>query len=269
MTHQPQYDAHQFQNHGRFLKNSGLSFNDFERMHVQRAGDTQPERRLPTPEWALRDELTQLVLVVYLEERFYTTRHRTGTLLQRLAQCRAAANAYLPGKRETLEGWIKDYRTICAAGFAELSDEEAQAKFAGLSENGGQAALTPEIARGALKAKKLLDLERQISNLDTDVWLGERGYAETVAAIIYLYYRMNWNSPSVAEHLSLRPPHIRQVLFRLNQSAASLHLSQVAEDIGGQSEKDGIPRPEGRNHEERPPDPASNLEPLFNLPCPA
>lgn len=232
MTRVPQYDAHQFQGHGRFLKNSGLSFQDFERMHVQRAGDTQPERRLSTPEWALRDELTQLVLVSYLEERFYTTRHRTGTLLQRLSHCRAAAEAYLPGKRETLSAWIRDYRVISAGGFADLSDEEAQTRFAGLSENGGQAALTPEIARDALTAKKLHDLEMQIANLDTDIFLAEKGYAETVAAIIYLYYRLNWNSPSVAEHLSLRAPHIRQVLFRLSETAASLSLSQLAKDIG-------------------------------------
>jgi hypothetical protein len=234
MSRQPQYDAHQFQNHGRFLKNSGLSFNDFERMHVQRAGDTQPERRLPTPDWSLDDKKTREVIVVYLEERFYTTRHRTGTLLDRMRLCRLAAEAYLPGKKAKLESWIRDYRTISAGGFSELSDEEAQTKFASLSENDGQAALTPEIAREALKSKKLYDLSLQISNLDTDTFMAQRGYAEIVAAIIYLYHRLGWPSPSVAEQLNLRAPHCRQILFRLNESAKALYgnSSQSAADIG-------------------------------------
>lgn len=266
MTRQPQYDRHQFANHGRFLRNANLSFSDMERLHIQRVGDTQPERRLPTPAWALRDEDTRAVVVAALEERFYTTKHRVGTLQERLAQCRAAAEAYLPGKREMLKTWIKDFRTISAGGFADLSDEDAQAKFAGLSENGGQAALTPEIARDALKAKKLVDLARQIANLDTDIWLGERGYAETLCAIVYLYFRLSWNSCSVAEFLSLKPPHIRQVIFRLCQTAASLHLSQSATDIGASVKAQEQSEMNATTGEVRSVPAAGfhNLEPLFH-----
>jgi hypothetical protein len=239
LTRPLKYDRWSFYEHGRFLKNAegkaedrpnSLAYSDMSGLHIMAGAERQPERRLPTPRWALEDKLLRVVLVHYLEERFYTTRHRQGTLLERLAQCKKAAERYLPGTRETLAAWIKDYRTLSSGRFQELNDEDAQQKFASLKENDGQRALTGEIAREMLASKKLRDLETQIMNLDTDIFLTEKGHAEMVNAIVYKYYRLAWNSVSIAEDLGLKPPHIRQVLFRLNLTADA--LSQNNEEFG-------------------------------------
>jgi hypothetical protein len=76
--------------------------------------------------------------------------------------------------------------------------------------------LNADIAREYLAKKKLHDLEIQIQNIDTDLVLTDKGHAEMIAAIVYLYYRLGWDSVTVAEQLSLKPPHIRQVLARLH-----------------------------------------------------
>ena len=125
------------------------------------------------------------VLVFYLERRF-CVRERMGTLQDRIARCRAKADFQLMRKRAKLQEMIESFR--------ELSR-------------------LPETKPSALRLREL-----QIMNLDTDLFLAEKGYAETAAAIIYLYYRLSWNSVSIAEELGVKPPHIRQILYRLNRA---------------------------------------------------
>ena len=43
----------------------------------------------------------------------------------------------------------------------------------------------------------------------------QRGHAELIAALVYLYYRMGYTSVDCAEALTLKPPHCRQILSRL------------------------------------------------------
>jgi hypothetical protein len=244
------FDKHQFFRHGRLLRNSNISFQDFERMSVK-GGESHPERRLATPAWSLSDEKTQAVLVAYLENRFYVNENKIGTLKERLGRCQTAAQFYIPGKKELLAAWIRDFQLISKGKFADLPDDDAQAQFASLQENDGQAALTPQIARDALTNKKLSALELQIMNTDSDLYLAEKGYAEVCCAIIYLYHRMLYNSVSISETLGLKSPHVRQILSRIGMVGQELFpenapttqapaepmfaakLSQVADEIGG------------------------------------
>lgn len=194
---------------------SHISFQDYSRMHVQRKAKAQ-ERRLPTPDWSIRNEWLQVLLVTYLEERFYCTPAAGASLDERLKTARAAAIYYAPRKRELLKDWIKDYHTISACRFQNLTDDEAIEKFLTLREVHGQLPISAEIARTYLSAKKLHDLEIQIQNVDTDLVLTEKGHAEVIAAVVYLYYRLRWDSVTIAEQLGLKSPHVRQVLARLH-----------------------------------------------------
>lgn len=241
----PRFDKHAFA--GRRSKavssSTGISFQDFGRMHVHRREKVQ-ERRLPTPKWAIRDEWLRELLVTYLEERFYIHTVSGVTISDRLAYARATAEAYAPRKRQLLQEWLSDYNIISTNGRKDLSDDEAIAIFTSLKQIGGQLPLDADIAREYLAEKRLHDLEIQIQNIDTDIVLTERGHAEIIAAIVYLYYRLGWDSVTVAEQLGLKSPHVRQVLARLHATwTASLshrfRQYEVGQDLQNPSGADG------------------------------
>src|SRR5258708_232347 len=102
---------------------TGIAFADFQQMHVMRREKVQ-ERRLPTPNWAIRDDLLRQLIVVYLEERFYVRPNETLTLVERLQVARAAAEHYCPMKRQLLEEWLADYHSLCTHGRKDLTDDE-------------------------------------------------------------------------------------------------------------------------------------------------
>jgi hypothetical protein len=191
----PSFDSHQFANRKRFLDNSELSYADVQKMHLLRVGDRKPARRTPTPEWTLRDDMVREVLVAYLEGRF-CIRERQGTMQDRLMRCRSIAEAQLPRKRAKLQEMIESFR--------ELSR-------------------VPET-----KPRMLQLLERQIMNIDTDIYLAHR-LPEIAAAVAYLFWRLNWNSVSIAEELQLKSPHIRQLLYRLNQTYEKMQRLELRE----------------------------------------
>lgn len=208
-------------------KETGITFPDYSRMHVYRRKDMR-ERRLPTPLWAMKDDLLRRLLVTYLEQRFYLTTDPTCSLLERLIFGQRRAEEYATDKRIRLRELVTEYQKLRSGGFTTMSDAEVVILFASLPENYhdgvGQTAL-PDWSRWYLEAKVLAGLERQIQNLDTDLVLTERGHGSVIAAIVYLYYRMGWDSVEVAEYLTLKPPHIRQVLSRLHDTWVS-HLAQ-------------------------------------------
>jgi hypothetical protein len=235
----PKFDKHAFA--GRRTKavsatktktgwdSTGISFADFGSMHVHRREKVQ-ERRLPTPNWAIRDDLLRRLIVVYLEERFYVKPNEVLTLVERLKIAKAAAEHYCPMKRQLLEEWLEDYHSLCVHGRKDLTDDEAIALFVSLRSVKGQLPLDADVARTYLARKKIHDLEIQIQNIDTDIVLTERGHAEVIAAIVYLYYRLGWDSVAVAEQLQLKSPHVRQVLARLHHTW-SHSLSHLAPEI--------------------------------------
>lgn len=213
----PSFDPHAFA--GRrphaVSAETGISFQDYGRMHVMRRARVQ-ERRLPTPLWAIRDEWLRILLVTYLEERFYCKPPVGQTLTVRLDLARRSALYYAPRKRELLDQWLDDYHVIAKTRLGGLSDEQVLEAFLGLREVKGQLPIDVEVARNYMTSKKLRDLEIQIQNIDTDLVLTEKGHAEVIVAVVYLYYRLGWDSVTVAEQLGLKSPHVRQVLARLH-----------------------------------------------------
>jgi hypothetical protein len=182
------FDQHQFQNCGRFMRNVRLDFREAQRMHILRAGGTKPKRRTPTPEWSTRAELTKKVIVTYLENRLFLD-DCSGSLPERLARFRAKAESGLSEKCARLRRWIDEYREL---------------------------ARSPQT-----KTAELNRLERQISNMDTEIFVSAK-LPEVVASTVYLYYRLGFDSCSVAESLGLKPPQCRQILARLGRTAKRL-----------------------------------------------
>ncbi len=195
---------------------TGLTFPDFSRMHVYRRQD-QRVRKTETPIWSIRDDLLRKLLVAYLENRFFITPPTTLTLLERLHNARGAALHYAPYKKELLKQWVQEHKRISAVGL-DGSDEEVTALYQSCPEHNGQLPMDADYARAYLRVKSLLGLEKQIQILDTDLVLTQRGHAEVIVAVVYLFYRMGWDSVEVAEHLSLKSPHVRQVLARLHHT---------------------------------------------------
>jgi hypothetical protein len=66
--------------------------------------------------------------------------------------------------------------------------------------------------------KKSYRLETEIQAIDTDIVMTTRGCAELVASVAYYSYALGQNSVQVAEQLQLKPPHVRQLLLRLNKT---------------------------------------------------
>ena len=66
----------------------------------------------------------------------------------------------------------------------------------------------------------------QLQNHDTRLVMTQRGHAEIIAALVYLYYRVGFTSSDCADALGLKPPHYRQMLARL----ASMYERFLAPD---------------------------------------
>lgn len=236
----PSFDQHAFagrrvkavsatRRHDGSWDTTGISFNDYGNMHTQRRVRVQ-ERRLPTPIWAVRDAWLRILLVTYLEERFYCRPAIGLDLTVRLDLARRSALYYAPRKRELLDQWLDDYHIISRTRLCELSDEQILADFLSLREVRGQLPIDVSVARAYMTGKKLSDLEIQIQNIDTDLVLTDKGHAEIIVAIVYLYYRLGWDSVTVAEELGLKSPHVRQVLKRLHSTWRG-SLSHLEEDV--------------------------------------
>lgn len=58
-------------------------------------------------------------------------------------------------------------------------------------------------------------LAELIENVDTQICISERG-ASIAVAVLHYYYRLGMDSVGIAQLLHLKPPHIRQLLYRLN-----------------------------------------------------
>lgn len=163
---------------------TGISFEDYDRMNVHRR-KTANVRRMETPVWAVNEKLLAEVVTTYLERRTGTTALPGAPVRERLA----AAQLQLRAKSK-----------IHSATLTRLCQRYVALK------NGAN----PD-------PKQLRELEVEIENLDTVLRIAERG-AGLVLAAVYLYYRANFDSVGVATELGIKPPHVRTLLYRINQT---------------------------------------------------
>jgi len=242
----------------------GLAFEDYARMSTQQRKQSN-ERRLVTPLWAMNDKLLRELIVKFMEERAgfrkfpkcsikvkdvchpnFWERVYNGQLLlqtqsQRLERAKAAIIAQRPRKIEILDKLCKDYITIKRLGLkpGTAADEWNYAREQPYLnvDDPSKGFLLEEEAEFDAEKKRKRELEIEIEGLDTYLRITENGSADIVAAIVYLYYRAGFDSVGVGAELALKPPHVRQTLWRLHDTAKKLWPSQ-ASDIASSGNKD-------------------------------
>src|SRR5437879_5570417 len=155
-------------------KQSRLAFSDTQNMHVHRVALTGG-KQLPTPTWALNDELLRQVILVYLEKRNHIDPTPEKSYAERLAAVREQSKQYYIPLKFRLINMQRNYHRACAMG-------------------------APQRVRDRLAAL--------VQGVDTEIMNLERGVDKLVSAIAYSYYRMGDNSVQIAELLVLRWHHV-------------------------------------------------------------
>jgi hypothetical protein len=201
----PAFDRYAFENRRtRPNPESGLDFAGMQHLHTLRIPDARKGRRLAVPAWALSDTKLAEVCVLYLEQRFQA-KDCSGDLKARLQRCREAAALTAKGTKARLERWIRNYRAINNARFHE-ADESVYTK------------LFLSTLRAESSAKLLAEISKQATNLDSEVMMLERA-PEIALSVLYLYFRLGYNSPSISESLTITPVAARQIIHRASQRA--------------------------------------------------
>lgn len=176
----PAYDLHAFagQRPRPVSAGTGIAWEDYARMAVQ-SHKQRAERRLPTPLWAL-DNSKLLPLFVRSMERRAALRPGTGTFSERLDRAVAARKRQIPALERTLRRLCKRYTR-----------------------------------RRSANCRRRLAL--QIQALDASICLIKKGETAAICAAVYLYYRAELDSVGVAEAVGIRPPAVRQILWKISK----------------------------------------------------
>ncbi len=191
----PCFDRHQFAGrpsravaatlrHDGTYDTPGIAFADLSSMHVQRTVKQQI-RRLPTPEWAKTNEGMRNIVLRALESRYYI-RDVSGTDGERIKRIDSVARAGVPRLRVKLERLLRRYHELATNGASE---------------------------------EKKCGVAIEVGNLDTQIMMAERGVTALVCSALYLYFRLGWDSVSVAEQLGLKSPQIRIWFYRIHRLA--------------------------------------------------
>lgn len=168
-------------------ESNGISYEDYSGMSLTKR-KVVAERRLPTPEWALNDSRMRSVIVRALELRANFRKPQLGTPKERLERTVNRRLAEKPRLEELVAKNCHAYVALKKAGNDPLRVQEL----------------------GAL-----------IESMDTELrFMGKE--PELLAGVIYRYYRLNEDSVAVGKALAIKPPHVRQILWRLHKAARAV-----------------------------------------------
>jgi len=209
---------------------NGISFDDYARMqsHTRKIAR---ERRLPTPPWAMNNALLRRVIVTFMEERAFSKKERarlkSGGLRERLENAKARIIAKRPAAMVVLDRLCAEYVEIKNKGLnPNITDKEWNE-----SKKQPFMPFAEDEARFQDEQKRIKALESEIEGIDTYLRISENGGADIIAATVYLYYRTGFDSVGVGSELGLKPPHIRQTLFRLHQTAKRLTADGTFKEV--------------------------------------
>jgi hypothetical protein len=167
---------------GEGFTSTGLAYEDYARMSTQHHKQSG-ERRLSTPDWAFNDSLLRSLLVRYLENRAGLRRHQPGNEKERLERAVQKLNADADGLKAVLQRMCAEYVVLRNSG----ADPE-----------------------------RLIKLQRLIENYDSTLRVNANPAAITIG-IVHRYYRVGLDSVGVASELGIKPPAVRQTLWRLRR----------------------------------------------------
>jgi len=172
----------------------GVSFGDYNSMQTTHRKSFK-SRRFKTPAWANNDLAVQSVIVSYLENRVFSLKRRLAmssrpqpSLKERLHRAEDALRARVLGQGRVLD-------RLCA-------------EYCDLKNNDGDSA-------------RIASLDSEIRGLDCQIIIN-RSPAKVLASIIYGYYREGKDSVAVGCAVGLYPATVRQILFRLWETARQL-----------------------------------------------
>lgn len=172
----------------------GISFSDYGGMHTENH-KLGTFRKLERPKWAVDDALLQKLLVCYIEERAMVA--STGTPVERLAKAQKVITAKQRAKIGVLDRLCKEY--VALKQQATLCGEEA---------------------------KRLTFLSAQIETYDTCLRI-DVNVAPTILGCVYHYYRCGLSSVATATALGIKPPHVRQILWKLSRTWERMQAGRV------------------------------------------
>jgi hypothetical protein len=175
---------------------TGIGFEEYSRMQTS-VRAVAPGRQLETPSWAVNDAQLRELLVAFLEERAFNGRtgQQTGTLTERLANAQ------------------KRLIAMCEKTLVPTIDRLCQ-RLVSLKRG------TP-LTQDA--QKQIQQLENQIENLDTRLRFEQKdGGASLTIGVAFYYFRVGLDSVGTAERLGIKPPHARQIVWRLRNTWAKL-----------------------------------------------
>src|SRR5882724_2065070 len=190
----PSFDLSQFGG-SRKRPAKNLTYADLSSMHTVRQSDPRKGRRLPVPAWALSDSGLQEAVVRYCEQRFLL-KDRTGSLKERMARVSEAARTVAQKAQSRTALWITNFRAISHRNYHEAEPRIYTALFL-------------NALRGESPAVLLKDLSACVANWDSSGDVDVRAPA-VAAAVAFLYYRLGWNSPTIAGELRMCAPAVRQ-----------------------------------------------------------
>lgn len=200
---------------------TGISYDDYKGMSLGKRKHTT-ERRLPTPIWAVNDPMFRRLIVRFMEERAGLRKKQKGGLRERLNRAQETIVSQRPRLVALLVSLCKDFVKVKDYG---AYPDKTQTEIAELAAqiNGTR---TPSAFHDhnleICNSKRIRDLEIEIEGIDTYLRIHENGGAGFIVSIVYLYYRVGMDSVGVGMELGLKPPHVRQTLWRLHQTAEKL-----------------------------------------------
>jgi hypothetical protein len=173
---------------GGEIVSSGVAFEDYTRMSTQLLQKLNSNRRLVAPAWAYNDDPLLTVLTRAMEERALISRMlQTGTTKEKLER----AQQKLEKMRPELTARIDKLCTLFVAAKRD-GDHDIVAS-----------------------------LGVQVEALDTQIRLLS-DIPKILAGVVYFYWRCGFDSVQTGQQLGIKPPHVRQLLSRLLESAKAL-----------------------------------------------
>jgi len=165
---------------GEEFTSTGIGFDDYSRMQTTQHKQSG-ERRLGTPSWAINFSELQILLARFFEKRAGILIPGDGSPRERIAVAQAKLMKYAETRIPVLEKLCREYTELRKTN----SDPE--------------------------RAKILL---MEIEGIDTYIRICRSGPG-VVARMVFLYYRTALDSVGVAQEVGVRPPLVRQTMYRL------------------------------------------------------
>jgi hypothetical protein len=171
-------------------ESNGISHDDYKFMSTMHQ-KLDKGRRNERPAWAVNDVQLSKVLAQYMESRASLAGmrryQRVGTVAQRIKRAQTAIIASLPNRIEILDGLCKEY--------VALNDSPAAT------------------------CDRLRELELLIEGLDTYIRTSQKdGGLLLAVGCVQTYWKEGLDSVACAERLHIKPPHVRQIIWRLDKA---------------------------------------------------